>query len=233
MADYINCYFAFMDLLGFKEMVQNKTCSDILNIFDEAKKHFIVNQITEGNDRVPLIYPEEIHYYIMSDSVCVYIRSDVHFALPFLALLCLNFQVRMLCLDTPVLVRGSISKGNIYENQGILFGPALVEAYLRAEKLARVPRVIIPADLFKEIDDQTEKAMFKGFTYLEADGFYATHYANYFCIHKSTMKYRENVRNHIEGILGNSLDQSVRDKYVYVKSLMDYYREEEDKKYEQ
>ena len=38
MKEYIPCYFAFIDLLGFKEIVKTKTCSEIANIFDEAKK---------------------------------------------------------------------------------------------------------------------------------------------------------------------------------------------------
>ena len=96
MKEYSHCYFAFIDLLGFKEIVKKKTCSEIVSIFDEAKKHYTINRILDGNVEVPIIPPEDIHYYIMSDSVCIYIKDDIKSALPVLEWLCMNFQVRML-----------------------------------------------------------------------------------------------------------------------------------------
>lgn len=233
MPDYKSCYFAYIDLLGFKEIVKAKTCSEIVEIFNEAKKRYIINQITDENEEIPVIPSEEIHYYIMSDSICIYIDDNVPYAFPILAWLCTFFQVRMLCLDTPVFVRGSITKGKIYSDSNVLFGPALVEAYLRAEKLARVPRIIIPVQLYDETKDQTERAMRKGFTYLEQDGFYVTNYINYFCVHSSTVAYREKVYQFVCNALNTSLDQSIREKYLYVKTLMDYYTQEEENSNEQ
>ena len=107
----------------------------------------------------------------MSDSICIYIKDDIEFALPILLGLCLNFQLRMLSFPTPVLVRGSIAHGELYSDQRILFGPALVEAYQREEKLARYPRIIIPKHI---IDDHEEDIIHtvvsSGFLYLEQDG---------------------------------------------------------------
>ena len=227
MTEYSHCYFAFIDLLGFKEIVKKKTCSEIVTIFDEVKKRYSINRVLDDDDGVPVIPPKDIHYYIMSDSICIYINDDIPSALPILVCLCMNLQVRMLCLDTPILVRGSISKGDIYEDDGVLFGPALVEAYMRSEKLAHVPRIVIPAQLYAEVNDQVEKALLDGFTYLEQDAFYVTRYINYFCVHSSTIDHRENVTKYIENTLNSSLDQSVREKYLYVKSWMDYYYQQE------
>lgn len=230
MKEYSHCYFAFLDLLGFKEIVKTKTCSEIADIFNEAKKRFIINQIIDEGRDVPLVPPEEIHYYIMSDSICIYIKDSVKSALPVLTWLCLDFQVRMLCLDTPIFVRGSISQGDIFEDQNVLFGPGMVEAYIRAEKLAHVPRIIIPASIYDQTTDKTDKAFLDGFTHPEQDGFYVINYINYFCIHNSTLKYRENVNNYISKVLSSSLDQSIREKYLYVKSWMDYYYHQEEAK---
>ena len=230
MKEYIHCYFAFIDLLGFKEIVKKKTCSEIARIFDEAKKQYIINHVLDGNVEVPVIPPEDIHYYIMSDSICIYIKEDIELALPILECLCMNFQVRMLCLDTPIFVRGSISRGEIYEENGVLFGPALVEAYLRSEKLAHVPRIVIPVQFYEETKDPTIRAWLDGFTYMEQDGFYVTRYINYFCIHKSTLQYRKKVDGFIREVLNTSVDQSLREKYLYVKSWMDYYYQQEEMK---
>lgn len=37
MEDYTRCYCAFIDILGFKRIVQSKTCSEIIGIFNELR----------------------------------------------------------------------------------------------------------------------------------------------------------------------------------------------------
>ena len=141
---------------------------------------------------------------------------------PLLTFLCMNLQVRLLCLETPIFVRGSISKGEIYENQGILFGPALVDAYLRAEKLAHTPRIIIPAQLIEEATDDYDAAVLNGCTYVDYDGFYVNCYIDYFCNLNPMKAFGSNVLKYVNSVLDTSMDQSLRDKYLYVKSRMDY-----------
>lgn len=133
MRDYSQYYFAFLDLLGFKEIVKSKTCEEIAEIFDEAKKKYTVRKGIDENSWADVIPFEDIHYYIMSDSICIFIKSDIKAALTVLTWLCLHLQIRLLCLQEPVLVRGSISLGDIYADNNILFGPAMVEAYIRSE----------------------------------------------------------------------------------------------------
>lgn len=102
---------------------------------------------------------------------------------------------------------------------------------IRAEKLAHVPRIIIPASIYEQTTDKTDKTdkiFLDGFTHPEQDGFHVINYINYFCMHNSTLKYRENVNNYISKVLSTSLDQSVREKYLYVKLWMDYYYHQEE-----
>lgn len=224
MKEYEQYYFAFLDLLGFKDIVSTKTCDEIAEIFEEAKKRFSIRQIfDEDNTYVHLVPPEAIHYYVMSDSVCIFIKCDNGFALPVLVWLCLDFQVRLLCLKTPILVRGSISRGDLFVNENILFGPAMVEAYQREEALAIYPRIIIPTQLYNETTGKSEKGLLKGLTCLENDGFYVTNYIYYFCNHNSTLEYRENVINYLEKMINSTLSQSVREKCFYLKYWIDHY----------
>ena len=67
------------------------------------------------------------------------------------------------------------------------------------------------------------RIVFDGFMYMEPDGFYVTRYLDWFCHHKTTTDHRENAKEYIWNVLGHSLDQSIREKYLYVKSWMDYY----------
>ena len=222
MKEYRDYYFAYIDLLGFKEMIKTKSCEEIISVFNEAKRHYIINEYI-GEEGKPVIPPDEIHYYVMSDSICIFIRDNVKNALPVLLWLCMYFQVRMLKLDTPVLVRGSISRGAVSKDQDVLFGPAMVEAYLRAEKLAHYPRIIIPKDLCDEISEGIEKTFVFGFIRSEQDGFYSTNYLEYFCMHRTTQTYIESVQRFLESNINRSLDQSVREKYLYVKSWIDLF----------
>ena len=227
MESYTHCYFAFLDILGFKSIVEKKSCSEIVKVFDELKTKIVVSRVINEELRIPVIAPENIHYYIMSDSICIYIDDSINEALPILTFLCMNLQVRLLCLDTPIFVRGSISRGEIYAKDGILFGPALVDAYQRSENLAHVPRIIIPANLIEEITDRHESAMLKGFTYMDYDGFYVNYYIDYFFSMDAMLPYRERVYDHIDKMMNTAITQSIRDKYLYIKSRIDYLRSQE------
>ena len=221
MRKYNQYYFAFLDLLGFKETVKSRSCEEIAEIFDEAKKEYTIRKGVGEDKWVNVISPEDIHYYIMSDSICIFIKCDIKAALTVLTWLCLHLQIRLLSLQEPVFVRGSISSGALYADNNILFGPAMVEAYNRAEKLALYPRIIIPQPLIEAVDDIDEKHFLNISTFLEQDGFYSIKYIEYFFLQLSTDEAKERVISNINQILDNSLDKSVREKYLYVKYWID------------
>lgn len=39
--NYTTCYIAFLDLLGFKKIIESKQCEEIVQIFSEIKKQKI------------------------------------------------------------------------------------------------------------------------------------------------------------------------------------------------
>ncbi|MEE0862719.1 MAG: hypothetical protein U0L79_07030 [Lachnospiraceae bacterium] len=70
MNDYKEYYIAFIDVLGFKQMVQEKTCKEIVDIYDSIKAMRTLQKKVEKNGErisVPLIPSEEIHIKVMSD----------------------------------------------------------------------------------------------------------------------------------------------------------------------
>ena len=230
MAEYTQYYLAFLDLLGFKEIVKNRSCSEIVNIFEEIKKQYVIGKSeSENSTSIPVIPPENIMYYIMSDSICIYIKDDVKNALPVLLGLCLGFQLRMLSFSTPVLVRGSIAHGGLYSDQRVLFGPALVEAYQREEKLARYPRIIIPKHI---IDEHEEVIMHtfaaSGFLYPEQDGFYVTNYLSVLCGQKFRQHDRDNLIQFVKDKLKTAIDPSIREKYLYLEGWLNYHMNNQD-----
>lgn len=44
MKEYSRYYIAFLDLLGFKEIVKAKTCSEIVDIFEEIKLNMLLEK---------------------------------------------------------------------------------------------------------------------------------------------------------------------------------------------
>ena len=77
MREYQNCYIAHLDLLGFKELInENPPCEKIAEIFDEVNTQYDVCLNKEK-----LVPENSLHYKVMSDSICIYITVDVPNAL--------------------------------------------------------------------------------------------------------------------------------------------------------
>lgn len=213
---YENCYIAFLDLLGFKELVKKQTCEQILEIFDEIETEYI---ITCDKDKKPVVDPKEIHIKIMSDSICFYISSGIMNSLPALISICAYFQLRLWRLTQPILVRGAIVKGDIYANNDIMFGTGLTNAYLLEEKNAKVPRIIITKETIDTcIADEPEKIYMQAFLPRDFDGFY---YVDSFAmLYVWGAKDGSYIRlcNHVQNILDSTTDESIRNKYLYLES---------------
>ena len=228
-AEYNNYYIAFLDLLGFKEIVRTKNCSEILEIFKEVKARYNFVNVTDEDNPIPLIPGDKINYRIMSDSICIYIKDDIKYALSVLIILCTNFQERMLKLDVPILVRGAIFHGELYSEDEIFFGKGLSEAYILEENIAQYPRIIIPMNIiddFSGISD--EKTWFDAYLFQDFDAFYATRYIEHFCIPNNNKDEMKNLDNYIKYMLSTNFNKSIREKYLYLRSIFyKFYREEQ------
>ena len=51
--NYTTCYIAFLDLLGFKKIIESKQCEEIVQIFSEIKKQKIKKSLLKktGNGK--------------------------------------------------------------------------------------------------------------------------------------------------------------------------------------
>lgn len=221
MAEYKDCYFAFMDILGFKNLVRSASCDEILSIYNEAKKQYEITMTTEDKLE-PLFDISDMHIKIMSDTICIYIYSDIPRSLPSLIYICTYFQARMLWHNPPVLIRGGISQGMLYANEEILFGEALVNAYLLESNNAIVPRIILTKSLIDNYagDDEVLKKSLNGILSRDYDGFYTLEYCFvfYWMGHATHGKEIERVCQHIQNVLDTTTDNSIRNKYIYLSN---------------
>ena len=78
---YTESYIAFLDILGFKELVKDSYCSDIIDIF-KTFNHKPISEVYLGNDGiVSKSTVDALKMKVMSDSICLYINVKVPDAL--------------------------------------------------------------------------------------------------------------------------------------------------------
>lgn len=218
--EYKDYYIAFIDILGFKKIIGKKQCEEICNIYESIKQFRTMRkEVKQGKETllVPVVPPKDVHIKIMSDSVCIYIPADAEGSLFLLSFMCADFQCRMLKLDTPILLRGAITKGKLYFSGDILFGPGFVDAYLMEENNASVPRIIINKaiiDEYKSLGNIFPDNM----AFRDYDAFYSLEYISLIGSLKRENKEYEELYRYIRMILDSTTDESVRNKFLYLES---------------
>lgn len=235
MAEYKDCYVAFFDVLGFKNLLTKVSCDEILALFEKAKQVGYWTHRTESDgltstnkeNATPIVDPNEINIKIMSDSICIFIEAQVPNALLGLISTCTSYQANMLALPKPVLLRGGISRGDLYYDGNIIFGGGLTAAYLLESKNAKFPRVILTKRLFDDCnyDDEKLKDFARSMLIDDFDAFYSLNYFMEFCWLSATSRQEEieNVHKHIQSVLAETTDESVRAKYLYLNDKFQYY----------
>ncbi len=217
MRKYTECYIAFIDLLGFKKLVKNKDCETIACFFDEIQRECFV---TIDETKSDLMDYNKLNVKIMSDTICMYVESNVQNALPGLIAVCNYFQARMLRLEEPVLTRGAIVKDKIYAHKDITFGPGVSKAYLLEENVAKYPRIILTKSLLENCDkcDSWGKDYLNKFTHLDYDKFCTIDYLYLFYGLSQYNNDWEKFMQYIYFMLDNETDVSIREKYLYLNN---------------
>ena len=110
---YENCYVAFLDILGFKDLLEHNNMEEIRQIFEEIREF-------RPNPLIELPAHNQIKFHIMSDSIIVYVDADIQDSFISLTEVCYQIQIYLLRREKPVLLRGGIAKG-IYIEIKMLF----------------------------------------------------------------------------------------------------------------
>lgn len=227
---YTDSYVAFLDILGFKNMVE-KNDQDILKIFrtfNQNKKRLLlafgracVPDDTDSDIAKYNATLQKILYYTMSDSIVVSVPSSEPYALEVVIRACMLLQIELYQFDEPVLFRGAISKGDYYQKGSIAFGPALVEAYTCQEKFSIYPRIIVSGKVINSSDD--EKSVKELLYRDDSDRYYYIDcLKEYLGGRKQGDDECEKFRKFIEDHLNMYEPSSIREKYIWLSK--DYNR---------
>ena len=109
---------AFVDILGFKNIINKNSAEEIKNMLLIPKTYFL-DQTTEKYT--------DIQISMFSDSIIISFLYTKEHAVYNLLLDLVNILIKFVYVG--VICRGSIVKGLVYHNREFLFGPAFVEAY--------------------------------------------------------------------------------------------------------
>ena len=128
---YEQCYVAFMDILGFKEIIRKA-------LIDVRTLQGLLSDISVPIDNGRI--PGQHHAKMFSDSLTVSIPINRSTSSSFLDEI---ISIQGALVDLGVFVRGAVVMGDHFEDSKVLFGPALIEAVELEKTVARWPRIVV------------------------------------------------------------------------------------------
>jgi hypothetical protein len=152
---YEKSYVAFLDVLGFKDLVFSKKKADKAKL----DQYFgVVNSAIEYLSRIPS--KKTIGSIIISDSVIFSVPhgQNIEDNLNRLRHLCVAVGIVQQYLGLKdIWLRGAISSGDTYfdSTKSQIVGPAYINAYLLEESTAIWPRVVVDSKIIEELEFQS------------------------------------------------------------------------------
>lgn len=165
---YQEKYVAFLDILGFKEIVKsssNKNGNHGKSKIHQALRYMDI--IAEMNDQAANNINKENVIRHISDSIIL--SYPVHnFELLLESVATLQFNLA----EYGMYLRGAITFGEVFDEDGPIYGPGIIEAYELESSHAIYPRVILSESVLKKeketlkIISQTIKTDRDGMVYI-------------------------------------------------------------------
>ncbi|WP_300134929.1 hypothetical protein [uncultured Oscillibacter sp.] len=230
MDSYAEYVVAFLDILGFKNIINTEDFENVRQIFlaiiSEKDAKIALTKAIGSTDpkgaslaRYNQILREELKIHIMSDSVVVAAPCQFPQSLAVVIDVCMIIQQKLFNLEQPIFLRGAISKGNFYVDNNMIFGKALVNAYIAQENYAEYPRIILSDEVQSGMDNTiiNEDDLLRdddGYWYINALESYID-FPAWDGLEKNP-KYKK-LRNKIDQQLSGYADSSVRKKYLWLK----------------
>ena len=166
--EYENRITAFIDILGFKEIIKESNQDlekvqllyEVLNFLKSFEKPDMwstnIIEIEEsaqykGIDKFKV--DDSVRCTTFSDSIVVSIKVDNESINEIASTLISNLcYVGSILIQSNILWRGGLTYGNlIHKENGIVLGQALIDAYLFESKYAKFPRIILSDKLIKAL----------------------------------------------------------------------------------
>lgn len=224
--EYQNRIVLFLDILGYKDIVENATVPEILRSLQsvhEIKEQKLISEYFDNSDQKKRVYESiDKQVTIFSDSIVISfldtnLKNGDLLDLRMIFDLIEGLQLNLIRFHGK-LIRGGITEGSLYHKNNICFGPALNRAYYLESKEAIYPRILVDNCLVTnyEIDKINDNVSYKNEQYYID---FLKRFSEYI-----KFKYREEdgilfsllkIQNLILKGLENN-DKSILDKYIWL-----------------
>lgn len=144
---YSKRVICFLDILGFRDIVLKGNAG--FNSESILKVLSLLSETKEDNDSGAISLKDigrEVS--VFSDSIVISYPTELGSSLFYIIMDIIHLQIEL--LNKNILVRAGISIGDLYHEDKIVFGPALIEVYDLEVKKAVYPRIMITLDTLME-----------------------------------------------------------------------------------
>jgi len=176
MAKYEKRIVAFIDILGFKDLVkQSEGDNSVLSKIDTLLNYFFAWGTGRQNEwdyrfiqYEPDVQKNKSLYVVpnvrctcFSDSLVVSIPYDSsHLHQHFSVLVSNLAHIGSKFIQAGIPIRGGIAVGNlVHDTKGVIYGPAMIEAYQLEENVSIYPRIILSQKLIEELQFSTSSSV--------------------------------------------------------------------------
>jgi hypothetical protein len=142
---YSERYVAFVDILGFSEIVRQTGSDQTPKRYDALVK--TLSEIGTREGTADEIIGVDFQFQSFSDSV---VLSSLVFPIGLIYLLSSISELAIRLLRNGLLMRGAVAKGKLHHHDGVMFGPAFLEAYRIENMVAKYPRIILSKETYED-----------------------------------------------------------------------------------
>src|SRR5262245_6109378 len=152
MPDYEGRYCAFIDILGFRNLIRGiKQTGQTVALRDVMKK------IHAPVGASPVSWEVDFRAQSISDAVAI---STVAMDSGLFRLVSAIEELALDLLREGYFIRGALVKGQLYHDGSMVFGEALVRAYELERTIARYPSVVIVQEVMEDVNS-LNRGLFK------------------------------------------------------------------------
>ncbi len=223
--EYEQRIVVFIDVLGFKDLVDNSESLNVITKVDNLAKivHAVKTLSKEKSysEKIKNDIGKKVSFF--SDSLVIsYPINEASISFLLMDLLHLSWRL----INENVLLRGGITVGNLHHEDNIAYGRAFIDAHTLESKYAIFPRIILQMETYLEfknllkIDETDKLSWFKK----DMDGFY---YFDMLMAPKKEFESEDEYLLFLEGIQDlidynlNKGDLKLRQKYEWLQNKLD------------
>jgi len=147
-----NCYVAYIDILGFKDIINDVYKNNDFDKFNNIKN--AIDVATKLSFHFPQKSIDSLKYRLFSDCLSVSVKCEDDYEKDFynsVALLETISFYQYILMDEGILTRGGVTIGKHYIDENMIFSEGLVKAYKIEQQLSLHPRILIDEDIINKI----------------------------------------------------------------------------------